>query len=326
LRLALAGWLQGENTALTPQTKARQVRVITAVLAFAFAWCMFYGRIPQPYLFILCACLGFFLVYAGRRHHSDFLSIDVLAQSSKLKKVNAALKFGAVVTLIIISVASPNMYTGLFLMIVMIALMIFAGGLRLHQCVQIMALPASFLMIGGLALLFESSAGPAGVLYVNIFGYFLSVSAATQARTALIIARSFGAFSCLCFLGVTTPMPEIIGVLRKAKCPELVIDLMYLIYRYTFILISLHREMLNAAKSRLGFRDYRTSLRATGMIYSNLFVRSYLFASKNFDAMESRCYDTGIRFLEHRNKINPAHVSTFAALLFISLYISLFVN
>jgi cobalt/nickel transport system permease protein len=208
----------------------------------------------------------------------------------------------------------------------MISLMIFAGRLRLHQCVQIMALPASFLMIGGLALLFESSSGPAGVLYINIFGYFLSVSAETQAHTALIIARSFGAFSCLCFLGVTTPMPEIIGVLRKAKCPELVIDLMYLIYRYTFILLSLHHEMHDAAKSRLGFRDYRTGLRATGMIYSNLFVRSYQFASKNFDAMESRCYDTGIRFIEHKNKIKPWHVCIFAALLFVSLYLSLLIK
>jgi cobalt/nickel transport system permease protein len=297
--------------------------VITAVLAFLFAWCMFYGRIPLPYLILLCAGLGFFLAYAGRHKGSDFLSIDVLAQSSGLKAVNPSLKFGAVLALIITSVASPNMYTGLFLMTVMIALMIFAGGLRIHQCVQIMALPASFLMIGGLALLFESSAEPSGVLYVNIFGYFLSVSAGTQARTALIIARSFGGFSCLCFLGVTTPMSDIIGVLRKFKCPDVIIDLMYLIYRYTFILLSLHHDMHGAAKSRLGFKDYRTSLRATGLIYSNLFVRSYQFASKNFDAMESRCYDNGIRFLEHQNKINPIHACVFAALLSISIWLSL---
>jgi cobalt/nickel transport system permease protein len=284
---------------------------------------MFYGRIPPPYLLVLCAALGFFLAYAGRHNHSNFLSIDILAQSSRLKKVNPALKFAAVVILIIISVASPNMYTGIFLMITMIALMLSAGGLRLHQCVQIMALPASFLMIGGLALLFESSSGPSGVLYINIFGYYLSVSAATQARTALIIARSFGGFSCLCFLGVTTPMPDIIGVLRKVRCPDLIIDLMYLIYRYIFILLSLHHDMYDAAKSRLGFRDYRTSLSATGLIYSNLFIRSYQFASKNFDAMESRCYDTGIRFLEQQNKLAPLHVFLFAMLVVISLYLCL---
>ena len=297
--------------------------MITAVLAFLFTWCLFYGRIPQLYLFILCAGLGLSLAYAGRHKHSGFLSIDVLAQSSRLKTINPGLKFGVIIALIIISVASPNMYTGIFLMIAMISIMIFAGRFWPNQIVQIMALPASFLMIGGLALLFESTSGASGVLYVNIFGQYLSVSAETQAKTALIIARSFGAFSCLCFLGITTPMPDIISVLRKIRCPELVIDLMYLIYRYTFILLSLHHGMHTAAKSRLGFGNYRASLRATGLIYSNLFVRSYQFASRNFDAMESRCYDAGIQFLEHQNSVKPAHICVFAVLLFITLLLSL---
>ena len=297
--------------------------MITAVLAFLFVWCLFYGRIPLPYLLLLCAGLGVSLAYAGRHKHSDFLSIDVLAQSSRLKTINPGLKFGVIIALIIISVASPNMYTGIFLMITMISIMIFSGRLWPHQIVQIMALPASFLMIGGLALLFESTSGASGVLYVNIFGQYLSVSAETQARTALIIARSFGAFSCLCFLGVTTPMPDIISVLRKIRCPELVIDLMYLIYRYTFILLSLHHGMHTAAKSRLGFGNYLTGLRATGLIYSNLFIRSYQFASRNFDAMESRCYDTGIRFLDHQSNIKPLHVGVFAVLLLAAFLLSL---
>ena len=121
-------------------------------------------------------------------------------------------------------------------------------------------------------------------------------------------------------------MPDIIGVLRRVRCPELIIDLMYLIYRYVFILLSLHHDMHDAAKSRLGFKDYRTSLRATGMIYSNLFVRSYQFASRNFDAMESRCYDAGISFLKQPVKVNPAHIAVFAVILGVSLYISLVIG
>jgi cobalt/nickel transport system permease protein len=118
-------------------------------------------------------------------------------------------------------------------------------------------------------------------------------------------------------------MPEIIGVMRRVRCPGLIIDLMYLIYRYIFIILTLHHTMYDAAKSRLGFRDYRTSLRATGKIYSSLFARSYGFAGKNFDAMESRCYSTEIRFLERRKELTPLHVSISALFLIISFCLSL---
>jgi cobalt/nickel transport system permease protein len=205
----------------------------------------------------------------------------------------------------------------------MFMLAVFVGGLKVHHYIRILALPVSFLMIGGIALLFEVSFEPTGVLNFQVFGFWFSISAKSQAYTALIVSRAFGAVSCLCLLSVTTPMPYIIGVLRQVRCPELIIDLMYLIYRYVFILLSLHHEMRDAVKSRLGFRDYQTSLRATGKIYSNLLVRSYLFASKNFDAMESRCYDTGIRFLESRINLSFVHVLVSAMLVLIALCLCL---
>ena len=249
--------------------------------------------------------------------------IDVLAQRSRLKNINPALKFWTLFILLILSVASRNAFTGIFLTIAMLVLAVAAGGLGLRHYLRILALPMSFLLIGGLALLFEVSAEPIGNMSFQIFGYWLCVTENTQAQTTLVIFRALGAVSCLCVLSVTTPMSDIIGVLRRARCPELLIDLMYLIYRYIFILLSLHHDMRDAAKSRLGFRDYWTSLRTTGKIYSNLLARSYQFAGKNFDAMESRCYDGGIRFLERRSGITFAQASVCAALLFVSLCISL---
>jgi cobalt/nickel transport system permease protein len=219
----------------------------------------------------------------------------------------------------VICVASKNPYTGLFLTLAMFISAVFASGVSVHHYVQIIALPISFLLIGGLALLFEVSSGPTGVMNIDVFGFWLSVSEKAQSHTALVISRAFGAVSCLCALSITTPMPDIIGVLRRARCPDIIIDLMYLIYRYIFILMSLHHEMLNAARSRNSFRDYRTSLRVTGKIYANLLARSYQFAGRNFDAMESRCYDTGIGFLEHRNKITFAHGCFSVMILSISL-------
>ncbi|MCL1880475.1 MAG: cobalt ECF transporter T component CbiQ [Actinomycetia bacterium] len=291
--------------------------MITAILTMVFSWCLFSGQLPDSLLVPLCVLLGVLIAFVSRYGHSQSLSVDVLAQMSRLRTVNPMLKFWILFILMIVCIASANVYTGLFLLVAMLVMAVFVGGLPLSRYIRVLALPVSFLMIGGLALLFEISPSSMGVLNipVPVFGFWLSVSAETQARTALVVAHALGAVSCLCLISLSTPMPDIISVLRRMRCPSVVIDLMYLIYRYIFILLTLHREMRVAAQSRLGFRSYRTSLRATGMIYSNLLARSYQFASKNYDAMESRCCDTGIRFLERPNRISLTHAMVAAALL-----------
>ena len=297
--------------------------LIRTVIAFAFTWCLFYGRIVEPFLILMCLGLTVFLYYFGRHQHSQALSIDLLAQKSRLKNINPTLKFWTLIALLIISVASRNVFTGVFLIMTMLILAVFAGGLKLHYYMHVLTLPVSFLLIGALALLFEVSVEPRGIINLNVFGLWLCVTANAQIETTLIVSRAFGAVSCLFVLSLTTPMPNIIGVLRRARCPDIFIDLMYLIYRYIFILLSLHHQMHNAAKSRLGFRDYRTSLRSTGGIYSKLLVRSYQIGSKNFDAMESRCYDSGIKFLEQPKKVTGAHLSFFLVFVLVSLFLSL---
>jgi len=297
--------------------------MIIAVLTFGFLWSLFYGQVPQPYMLMICAGPSIALAVIRKHGHTQALSIDVMAQWSRLKKINPDLKFWTLLILILICVASASPATGVFLAVAALLLAVFAGGHRLHHYIHLLALPVSFLLIGGFALLFDISDGPAGVLSIEAFGAWLNVSTAAQARTTLIISRAFGAVSCLTLLSVSTPMPDIIGVLHRARCPDVIIDIMYLIYRYIFILMSLHHDMAAAAKSRLGFRDYRSGLRATGKIYANLLARSYHFASKNFDSMESRCYDTGIRFLHRRCKVALPHAATSAALVSISLLLTL---
>ena len=296
--------------------------VITSALAFVFVWSLSYGRVPHPWQLLLCVGLAIALAVAGWHRHEGFISIDIYAQGSRLKSVNPTLKLCTLLALVIICIASGTAITGVFLTLAALVLAVLVGGLRMREYVRIIALPASFLLVAGLALLFDVSSEPGGLLNLPIFGFWLSVSTTSQDRTALIVSRALGAVSCLTLLSVTTPMPDIISTMRKAHCPDLVIDLMYLIYRYIFILLSLHHTMHDAATSRLGFRNYGTSMHTTGKLYANLLARSYQLASKNFDAMESRCYDTGIRFLEHKKELKPKHIITSVTLLAITSFLA----
>ena len=297
--------------------------MITAILTMAVVWCLFYGRISLAALTPLCVGLGAALSWLGRHKHTQFLTIDVLAQTSRLSRVNPSLKFWTVLALMALCVSARSPAVGIFLTAAMLISTVYIGGLELHAYVHLLALPVSFLMISGLALLFEVTAQPTGIFSIHAFGFWFCVSTGAQIRTMLVMARALGAVSCLYFLSLTTPMSELIGVLRRARCPDVVIELMYLIYRYIFILLTMYHTMRDSAKSRLGYIDYRTSIRTTGNLYSNLLARSYRQANRNFDAMESRCYDTGIRFLENRERITGIQAAVAIAVTILTLCLSL---
>ncbi|MDR2530258.1 MAG: cobalt ECF transporter T component CbiQ [Oscillospiraceae bacterium] len=298
--------------------------MITAALAMAFVGSLSYGKLPAPLAVPLSIGTGAALFIFGRHSHTDGrIPIDVMAQRSRLNTLNPTLKLAAALALIAVCIASANPYPGLLLTLAMPCIAIHGRTPKLRDYVQTIALPSAFIIIGGLALLFEVCGEPAGALNLRVFSIWLCVSPESQARTAVVVAKAFGASSCMITLGLTTPMPQLIGALRRLRCPDLIVDLMYLIYRYIFILLTLHTEMRDAARSRLGFRTYRTALRSTGDIYSNLLAASYRFASRNFDAMESRCYDSGIRFRESSRRATLPECLICAALFAIAVTLAI---
>ena len=297
--------------------------IITAILTALVSACLGWGRMPPGPLGLLSVGLGLVLGLLGRHEHGGALSIDALAQRSSLGGVNAVLKFWGSLALLLLCVLSASALPGLALVLLMGVLTVRGGRVPLHDYLSLLALPAAFLLISALALLWSWGDSPAGVLNIPLFGGWLSVSPAAQARTALVICKALGAVSCLYLLSLSTPMAEIIAVLRRAHVPALAVELMYLIYRYIFILLDMHRTMHDAAQSRLGYDGFRLSVRTTGSSYANLLARSIKRAGACFDAMESRCYDGEIRFLEREKPVLPVHAAAAAGLLILTFGLSL---
>lgn len=175
--------------------------------------------------------------------------------------------------------------------------------------------PLGFLALSALVLLWEYAGTKEGVVSISVGAGYLCITETSFWKTALVTARALGAVSALFALGMTMTMTELTGVLKRLRCPELLCSLMYLMYRYIFLMYQAHRNMKHAAKSRLGYRTYQTSLRTTAAIYGNLLAYSYRQASANFDAMESRCFSGNLSFLALSYPWKAPQVITMALLL-----------
>lgn len=287
--------------------------MITALLAAIVLYFLFAGLWADPWPLLAGLCAGTFLWIFGRHKHGDTLVIDSLSRQSKFSSMNPELKLLGSTLLLILSILSDSVWPPLLLFVAM-AVITVSGGIRLHDYLSLLSLPAAFLLLSGIALLWDFSSQPTGVLSFPCFGGYFVLTETAQISARLIMARALGAVSCLYFLSLSTPMSEIITSLRKFHVPGIITDLAILIYRYIFILLSTYRCMKDAAASRLGFRGLTRSLLTTGKIYGKLLGNSFRKAGACFDAMESRCYNGEIRFLHKKKPIRLGGILLFASL------------
>ena len=175
-----------------------------------------------------------------RRVHRE--TVDVLARRSRFLTVNPGLKLWCCAALLALCLLARTPWPPLALFFAASALTA-AGGVRPRAYLSLLGAPAAFLLLSGIALLWEYASAPGGVANVPFLGGYFVLRAPAQTAARLVMARALGAVGCLYFLSLSTPVPELLDALRRARVPEVVGDLAVLIYRYIFILFATFRSM-----------------------------------------------------------------------------------
>lgn len=282
--------------------------LLTGLFAFALAC----GALRTGWCWGLSAAAALvgFLSFRGQGHgHGGMLHIDQIAQRSGLIHINPGCKVAFAVAALVLCVASPSPLPPLAALATMAAFTIRWGRVPFSRYRSLLLLPASFVAMSTAVILFDFSTAPQGLLDLPLFGGYLSVTADGRRDAILTACRALGAVSCLFFMSLTTPLHEIVGVLRRIRVPAIVIELMYLIYRFLFILLDRQQQRITAADARLGFGRPGQSLRTYGRLSAGVLAEAFRRASQCFDAMEARCYDGSLRFLEREKPLRAKHVA-----------------
>lgn len=240
--------------------------------------------------------------------------IDRLCYNSTLRYKNAGVKFAFSILTLCICVASRSAAVAIVVLVTAGALTVRKGGVPFSRYLKFLAAPLLFLLLGTLAIMLHLSHSPMDLFAIPIGTWYLTADHASFFYALRLILTALGSVSCLYFLAFTTPMPDILEVLRRLHCPRLLIELMLLIYRFIFILLSTASSISISQDCRLGKKDFRTSLKSFGLLGSVLFLRALSRSNRLYDAMEARCYDGTIRVLSESNP--PKRKDIFAVLLF----------
>ncbi len=246
--------------------------------------------------------------HSHKHSHDGIYSIDYFAYASKLKDIKPSFKITFSFITIILCIALNNVWISVFTILSMLYLIVIKNGLNFHSYLSLMKIPLIFILVGTITIMADFS-------YEKIYdGYNLSLgfcyinfSFESLYNGTKIILKAFAAISAMYFMTVTTSSSEIISFLKKLHIPKIIIELMNLIYRFIFILSDAQKKMKVAAKSRLGYCDFKTSCRSFGGIASNLLIVSLKKSEEYYNAMISRCPNDDLIFFEEEKKIKSKY-------------------
>lgn len=225
------------------------------------------------------------------------LLIDQLAYRSKLRFESPMMKALFAISILLMAVSLRSVFFGIIVTIFMGIITVKAGKIPLMKYLHLLKIPLVFILLSVLAIIVNISQSAFPGIGFFLGKFYIGISKTGIWEAAAISMTAFGAVSCLYFLALSTPMTDILYILRKIHCPAILVELMLLIYRFIFVLLDIAHALSVAQKSRLGNRNLSTSLHAAGSLMSVLFLRSFRKSSFLYDAMESRCYDGQIRVL-----------------------------
>lgn len=247
-------------------------------------------------------------MHSHHNHYRQNLSMDQCAYRSRLRSWNSEWKLFFVLLVIVLNLVLDRVSVAVYTFIFMGFLSVRGGKLLFSYYLHALGIPLTFIFLGSIAIGVEFGAVPRGIISFSLGFTYVYVTRLSLARMLLVITKALAAVSAMYLVTLSTPAGEFIAALKKLHLPTLFIELMHLIYRYIFILLEAQQNMRQAAEARLGSVDFKASCKSFSAIMGNLLVVSLKKSRTYFDAMESRCYDTGGFFYQEKKAVAGTQV------------------
>ncbi|HRD64822.1 MAG TPA: cobalt ECF transporter T component CbiQ [Candidatus Competibacter sp.] len=193
--------------------------------------------------------------------------------------------------LLLLTLMLPPLTTGPLVLTSTALATVCGAGVPLRAVLAVLAAPMTFLLAGApfLAMSIRFTDG----LDLRFSSDGLHLALATS-------VRALAAVSCLAFLALTTPLTDLIPLLRRVGVPAGIIELILLIYRLIFVFAERALTGRRAQAARQGYSRFDRGVRSVGLLAGNLFQRALEQAHRLEIGLAARGYDGELRVLASR--------------------------
>ncbi|MEG4224661.1 cobalt ECF transporter T component CbiQ [Microcoleus sp. N9_B2] len=208
--------------------------------------------------------------------------IDSLAYTNRLRGLPPAHKLSFAIALLILSLVSHAAVQLSIALWLTIWIVVYAG-IPAKLYLRLLSVPLVFLLTSLPALAMGAVAGDRipEIQWdiwqgwgISTGTFYLYASRTGIYQVSLLFARAFASTSCMYFILLTVPFTEILQILRQLSCPELVTELLLLMYRFIFSLLAIADELWTAQNSRCGYRTWKRGMHSLGILIGQLLLRT----------------------------------------------------
>ncbi|WP_341278848.1 cobalt ECF transporter T component CbiQ [Paenibacillus sp. FSL H8-0537] len=212
--------------------------------------------------------------------------IDTISYSNRLRDLSAFWKCGLAALLLLLAyLAHPLVQLAIFGWLMLWTIGYAKVPAKLYMALLFSSCLLFVLSLPALLIEFTSSsnsgsaaeslaAEKAGWVLASWEPISLYVPEASLGLAGPIFTRILACLACMFFITLTTPFPELLQVLKRLKMPQIVLELMIIMYRFIFLLLDTAGAMLIAQRARGGQHGFRGKLQGTAAIAVRLFVKT----------------------------------------------------
>ena len=217
--------------------------------------------------------------------------IEQCAYANRWRRVTPAAKGLFAIGALIAAFAATRPATAALVALLVVLTAIIGAGVPISRFLRVALPPLGFLLLGCLTLAYSLDVAPGG-------GFTVRWLPAGWTPILQLAARSCAALTALLFLALTTPLVDLIALLRRLKMPEVLLEIMVLCYRMLFVFSEALHDTRTAQAARLGYATPTQTLRSLGSLTANLTQQIWQRAHALNIAAQSRNNDGAYRFLE----------------------------
>lgn len=237
------------------------------------------------------------------------LHLERYAYHNSLSGVHPGEKFLFSMSTLICCLMANSLLVSSLVIVIMTLAAVCKASVPLTYYFKLLLFPAAFLLLGTITIAVTFVPAPSDLLLgVTLSSSNFGITTESLTTAAALLTRALASVTCLYFLSLTTPFAEIISVLRKLKCPELLLELMCLTYRYIFVLLDTAAKIYTSQAARLGYWGLTKTYSSLGCLAASLFIRSYRRSLDLYISLEARCYQGRLEVLERDYSISKKNL------------------
>jgi cobalt/nickel transport system permease protein len=195
------------------------------------------------------------------------------------------------------------------LLALLLALLIFGARIRFVDIARAASIPAGFILASTLAqciILRTDQAWP-----------FLTVDVTLFWKAAFVGLRSLTCIAALLLLALTTPLTDLLWLLRRIGLGAEISDIALMMVRLIWLTLDCVEHGRQSQANRLGYTTYRRTLHSLGLLLSSLLPRVLGRAQRLQAGLAARGYHGELRFIAVARRSNAARLGALSVFIFL---------